>query len=101
MIHLLFELIRVVLSLITVVLIVHVVLSWLIAFEVVSRTNAFVGGVFQFTTRVTDPMVRPLRRISPPVGGVDLSILVRVIAVWFASQMTYWLESVLRGGPVL
>jgi YggT family protein len=101
MIHIVFELIRVVLSLLTVVLIVHVVLSWLIAFEIVSRRNAFIGGLFTFTTRLTDPMVRPLRRLIPPIGGVDLSILVLLLVIWFARELTWWLEDVLRGGPVL
>jgi YggT family protein len=101
MIHLLFELIRVILSLVTVVLIVHVVLSWLFAFDIVSRRNQFVGALFEFTSRLIDPIVRPLRRLIPPIAGVDLSIMVLLLIIWFAREVSYWLEGVLRGGPVL
>jgi YggT family protein len=102
MIHILFELIRAVLGLISVVLIVHVVISWLYAFDVVSRRNAFVDSVWRFTTAITNPMLRPLRRLIPPVAGVDLSVLVLLLAIYLVrDQVTWWLEGVLRGGPVL
>ena len=101
LIHLIFELVRIVLRLLNVVLIVHVVLSWLFAFEIVSRRNTFVSSIFEFTSRLIEPLVRPLRRLIPPIAGVDLSVLVLLVGIWFAEQLTYWLESVLRGGPVL
>jgi YggT family protein len=102
MIHILFELIRAILGLVSVVLIVHVVISWLFAFDVVGRGNAFVGSLWRFTSAVTDPMVRPLRRLIPPVGGVDLSILVLLLIIYLLqNEVTYWLEGVLRGGPIL
>ncbi len=47
-------------------------------------------------------MVRPLRRLIPPVGGVDLSILVLLLIIYLLqNEVTYWLEGVLRGGPIL
>jgi YggT family protein len=102
MIHILFELIRAILGLISIVLIVYVVISWLYAFDVVSRRNAFVGSVWEFTRRVSDPMLRPLRRLIPPIAGVDLSVLVLLLVIWLLqTEVTYWLEGVLRGGPIL
>jgi YggT family protein len=98
MIHIIFEVIRAVLGLIQVVLIVYVVISWLYAFDVVSRRNAFVNAVWEFTRRVSDPMLRPLRRLIPPIAGVDLSVLVMLLILWLLQQeVSYWLENMLLG----
>ena len=97
-----FDLLRVILRLLSTVLIVHVVISWLFAFDIVSRRNQFVGAVWRFTSTIAEPLVRPLRRMIPPIGGVDLSVMVVLIGVWFAERLSYWLQGVLTGyGPVL
>jgi YggT family protein len=102
MIHIIFELIRAILGLISIVLVVYVVISWLYAFDVVSRRNEFVAGVWRFCTAITEPMVRPLRRLIPPIAGVDLSVMVLLLIIWLLrDQVSYWLEGVLRGGPIL
>jgi len=98
MIHIIFELIRAVLGLIQVVLIVYVVISWLYAFDVVSRRNAFVRSVWEFTSRLSDPLLRPLRRLIPPIAGVDLSVLVLLLILWLVqTEVTWWLERLLLG----
>jgi YggT family protein len=98
MIHILFEIIRTILGLVSVVLIVHVVISWLIAFDIVSRRNAFIASIWTFTSAVTEPLVRPLRRLIPPVGGVDLSILVLLLIIYMLrGPVSYWLEALLLG----
>jgi YggT family protein len=81
-----------------VVLIVYVVISWLYAFDVVSRRNAFVNTVWQFTSRISDPMLRPLRRLIPPIAGVDLSVLVLLLVIWLLrDEVSWWLERLLIG----
>jgi YggT family protein len=98
MIHILFELIRAILGLIQIVLIVYVVISWLFAFDIVSRRNSLVNSVWEFTRRLSDPMLRPLRRIIPPVAGVDLSVLVLLLILWLLqAEVSYWLEALLLG----
>jgi YggT family protein len=100
LISIFFDLVRVILRLLSMVLIVNVVISWLFAFDVVSRRNPFVNGLWDFTRRLTDPMLRPLRRLIPPIAGVDLSVLVLLLGITlFESRVTYWLEGLLRGGP--
>lgn len=102
MIHILFELIRAILGLIQVVLIVYVVISWLFAFDIVSRRNQFVYSVFEFTRRVSDPILRPLRRLIPPIAGVDLSVLVLLLVLWLLqAEVSYWLEGMLTGTRTL
>ena len=98
MIHIIFEIIRAVLGLISLVLIIYVVISWLYAFDVVARRNQLVGSVWQFCRAVTDPLVRPLRRIIPPIAGVDLSVMVLLLIVYLLqADVTWWLERLLLG----
>ena len=99
----LFRLIDTVIGLFIVVLIVYVVISWLFAFDIVSRRNSFVNAIFEFTRRLCDPILRPLRRIIPPIGGVDLSVLVLLLVLQgLVRPGLWWLHGVLTGnGPVL
>jgi len=79
----LLELAGVVLSLYVWILIVGAVLSWLTAFDVVNTRNRFVSLVGEFCYRVTEPALRPIRRFMPVVGGLDLSPMVLIFAIWF------------------
>ena len=98
----LFGLIDTILALVIVVLIVFVVISWLYAFDIVSRRNGFVSSIYEFCRRVTDPILRPLRRFIPPIAGVDLSVLVLLLVIQLLRQLLPWLHGVLTGtGPVL
>ena len=101
MIHIIFEIIRAILGLISLVLIVYVVISWLYAFDVVSRRNQILGSIWEFCRAVIDPLVRPLRRLIPPIAGVDLSVMVLLLAIILLQDALPWIEGMLRGGPVL
>jgi YggT family protein len=103
LIGLVFEIVAIALRLFSIVLIVYVVISWLYAFDVVSRRNAFVGSVWEFCRRVSDPVLRPLRRLIPPIAGVDLSVLVLLIVVYLVEgRVLPWLYLALTGrGPIL
>lgn len=83
----LFWLIETIIQLAIIVLIVNAVLSWLFAFDVVSPRNRFMAQLYEFTQRLTRPMLEPLRRFIPPVGGVDLSPLVLILGLGFVSQL--------------
>lgn len=73
-------------------LIVNVILSWLIAFNVVNRSNRFVATLGEFLYRITDPVLAPLRRVLPNLGGIDISPLIVIIAIQFLQQLLirYW-----------
>jgi YggT family protein len=102
MIHLIFELFRALCGLVIVLLIVHIVLSWLIGFNMVSPRNQLVASLWDFTTRLSNPLLRPFRRLIPPISGVDLSVMLVLFILYFLQgPVSYWLEGVLRGGPVL
>jgi YggT family protein len=73
-------------------IILQVVLSWLIAFNVINTSNRFVYMVGDFLYRITEPAMRPIRRILPNLGGIDLSPLVLLLLLFFAQRLLveYW-----------
>jgi YggT family protein len=74
------------------IIILQVVLSWLIAFNVINTSNRFVYMVGDFLYRITEPAMRPIRRILPSLGGIDLSPLVLLLLLIFAERLLieYW-----------
>ena len=69
------------------VIIISVILSWLIAFNVVNTYNRFVFLVRDFTFRLTEPALRPIRRFLPDLGGIDISPIVLILAIFFLQQV--------------
>ena len=63
-------------------LIAAAILSWLIAFNVVNTRNQFVAGVAEFLYRITEPVLRPIRKRVPDMGGLDLSPLIVLFLLW-------------------
>ena len=65
------------------VLIIGAVLSWLIAFGIVDPYNRLVRTVADFMTRITEPLLAPIRRVIPPMGGLDLAPLALIFIIYF------------------
>jgi YggT family protein len=82
-----FWLVNTVIELYIWVLIAGVILSWLVAFNVVNTHNRFVYAVGDFLHRITEPALRPIRRILPNLGGIDLSPLVLILLLLFVQQV--------------
>ena len=74
-------------NLIVLVLIVQAVLSWLIAFNVVNASNQFVSMIWRFTTALTEPMLKPIRKIIPNLGGIDISPIVLILGLMFLQRL--------------
>lgn len=83
----LFWLLNTVIELYIWMLIASAVFSWLFAFNVVNTRNRFVYLVGDFLHRVTEPALRPIRRMLPSLGGVDLSPLVLILVLLFLQQI--------------
>jgi YggT family protein len=81
------NLINTVIWLYTLVLIVHVVLSWLTAFNVVNTRHPLVNGIGQITYRLCEPALRPIRRLLPNLGGLDLSPIVLILLLQFVRNL--------------
>jgi YggT family protein len=65
------------------VLIVGAVLSWLVAFDIINTRSRLVQAVGDIIYRMTEPLLRPIRRVLPSVGGLDLSPMVLIFIIWF------------------
>ncbi|MEO0608424.1 MAG: YggT family protein [Pseudomonadota bacterium] len=64
-------------------ILVYVVLGWLMIGGVVDNRNQTVGSIYQFLFSIIEPIARPIRRFIPPIGNLDLSILVIALAIPF------------------
>lgn len=78
-----FELLYGLLNLYVWVLIISAVLSWLVAFDVVNPHNRLVRMVGDFCFRVTEPVLKYIRRILPPMGGLDIAPLALIFIIYF------------------
>ena len=68
------------------ILIINIVLSWLIAFNVVNMQNKIVVTILYATNRLTDPLLNPVRRILPNLGGIDISHIILVLCLLFVQD---------------
>jgi YggT family protein len=67
------------------VVIIAVVMSWLVAFNVINIHNQLARSIVQTLDAVTEPVFRQVRRVIPPIGGLDISPLIVLIALEFLS----------------
>ena len=65
------------------IIIASAVMSWLIAFNVINPYNQFVRSLWQGLNALTEPLLRPIRRLLPDLGGIDISPLVLILICWF------------------
>ena len=63
-------------------IIVHVIMSWLISFQVLNLHQQFVAQIWHMLNRVLEPIYSPIRRILPPMSGIDLAPLVALVGVY-------------------
>ena len=74
-------------NLYTYVVVAAVIVSWLIAFGVLNTYNSLARGIVQFLDAATEPVFRQVRRVIPPIGGLDISPLIVLIALQFLSYL--------------
>ena len=78
-----FYLVLQILKLYSYVVIANVIISWLIAFNVLNTQNRFVYSILEFTYKLTDPILNRIRRILPNLGAFDISPIILLILIWF------------------
>jgi YggT family protein len=64
-----------------IVIVVQIVLSWLVAFNIVNTYSPFVRGLLRGLDKMTEPLYRPIRRLLPDFGGVDFSPMVIFLVI--------------------
>ena len=65
------------------IVILAVIASWLVAYGVINRYNRFAMGAVSMLDGLTEPALRPIRRLIPPIGGLDISPFILLIAIYF------------------
>ncbi len=71
------------LLLLVILVVIQAVMSWLFMFNVINPYNPTVRQISQFISAVTEPALRPIRRILPPMSGLDLSPLILILVIEF------------------
>ena len=72
-----------ILKIYTYVVIAHVVISWLVALNVLNTSNRFVYSILEFTYRLTEPFLNRIRRFLPNLGAFDISPIILLLLIWF------------------
>ena len=75
------------LNIATWIIIVQAVMSWLVAFKVLSIQNPTVRSIWGGLERVTEPVYAPVRRIIPPLGGLDLTPMAVLLIIFFLQRL--------------
>ena len=70
-------------------LIIQAILSWLIAFGIINTQSRFVNMIGDFLYRITDPLLRPIRKLLPEFGGVDISPVILIILLIFFRNLLF------------
>ncbi len=81
------DIVLIVLDLYVWLLIASAILSWLIAFNVVNTRNQFVASVAEFLYRITEPVLGPIRRMMPNLGGLDISPIILILIIMFIQRV--------------
>jgi YggT family protein len=81
------DIVQIVLDLYIWLLIASAILSWLIAFNVVNTRNQFVAAIADFLYRITEPVLAPIRRMLPNLGGLDISPIVLILLIMFIQRI--------------
>ena len=72
-----------ILKLYSYVVIANVIISWLIAFNILNTQNRFVYSILELTHRLTDPILNKIRRFLPNLGTLDISPIILLLLIWF------------------
>ena len=81
-----FYLVLQILKLYSYVVIANVVISWLVAFNVLNTSNRFVYAILEFTYRLTDPILNKVRAFLPNLGAFDISPIILLLLIWFVEM---------------
>lgn len=88
----LYVVLQLVLEILSWFVIAYVIVGLLIAFGIVNAYNRAVNIVYEFLTRVTEPLLRPIRRMLPRMGQIDLAPLILLLGIMLARLLLaeYW-----------
>ena len=75
-----------ILKLYSYIVIANVLISWLIAFNILNTQNRFVYSILELTYKLTDPILNKIRRFLPNLGTIDISPIILLLLIWFVEM---------------
>jgi YggT family protein len=69
------------------VVLAMIIMSWLISFNVINTRNQFVEGLWRVLNQLTEPVLRPIRRVMPNFSGLDISPIILFIIIFFIERI--------------
>ena len=72
------------------ILIANAIFSWLYAFNVINTNNQFVNMIGRALYQMTEPVLRPIRRVMPDLGGVDISPIILILIIYLIQQIAIY-----------
>ncbi len=69
------------------IIIIQVVLSWLITFEVINIRNPQAANFVRLIDRITAPVYTPLRKVVPPIAGIDITPIIIIFAIYLLKSL--------------
>lgn len=80
------------------IFLIMIIMSWLISFNIINTRNQFVSNVWRVLNQITEPILKPIRRLVPSVGGLDLSPLIVFVIIFFLQNV---ISSYARTGSLI
>jgi YggT family protein len=81
------DIILLILSLYWWVVLAMIIMSWLISFNVINTRNQFVAAVWRILNQLTEPVLRPIRRVVPSFSGLDISPIILFLILFFVERI--------------
>lgn len=94
----LIDIVQMLLWVLSMLIIVQAVMSWLVAFNILNRSSDFVRAIWAALERLTEPLYRPIRRLLPDFGGIDFTPLVVLLIIWMLDRLLEGLQQSLYYG---
>jgi YggT family protein len=69
------------------IIIASVIISWLIAFEVINVKNPQAQNLINLLNKVTEPVYKPLRKFIPPIGGIDITPIIVIFGIFLLQNL--------------
>lgn len=73
-------------------IVVNAIFRWIIAFDLVDTDNKFFLASWYLVSRLTEPILKPLRRFAPNIGVIDISHVIVILSLLLARELLYWFQ---------
>ena len=81
-----------IINLYTYVLLIYIIITWLIAFNIINTSNRLVYSIVEVLYKLCEPLLQYVRRFIPNIGNIDISPVIVLLLLWFFQNLLieYW-----------